>query len=247
MMMLHGKIFFITLFFATVLFGNSVAVITAIKGKVNIEDITGSKEASLGDKLDLSDRVITADKSMAQIVFNDETIVTLGKNSNFYIQKYIYADKDNSSVKFKLLRGAIRTITGKIGKMVPQKFKLATKNATIGVRGTNFTVFDGKDGKQQVYCTYGAVDVTTPQKNVRVNKNYIYTKLPSGNLKKKAFSAKMLTALKSSSFLNETELDYALSQGASTIQKSYMMDNITQNVSRTVKRRVDDFTMDLRH
>ena len=243
-MRLHIKILLTTLFFAVTLLGKSVATITAIKGDVSISTVQGITEASLGDKLDPSDRVLTADNSMAQIIFNDETIVTLGKNSNFYIKKYLYTDKENSSVKFNLLKGAIRTITGKIGKMAPQKFKIATKTATIGIRGTNFTVFDGEDGTQQVYCTYGAVDVGVNQSNIRVNKNYIYTKLPSGKLEKKAFSAEMLMTLNSGSFLDEKDLRYALSQESSTIHKAYLIDNITQDVSRLVKKKLNDATAD---
>ena len=245
--MLQIKILLISLFLVTTLFGESVAVITAIKGSVSIVNLVKeSREASLGEELYPSDRVLTADKSMAQIVFKDETIVTLGKNSNFYIKKYIYTNQENSSVGLNLLRGSVRVITGKIGKMAPQKFKVATKNATIGIRGTNFTVFDGEDEVQKVYCTYGAVDVATAEKSVQVNKNYIYTKAPSGDSEKKAFSAQMLAALNSGSFMDENELNYALSKDTSTIHKLYLMDNITEDRSRIVKQRVNDIVRDVR-
>jgi len=153
------KIILITLFTSVTLYANSVATVSALKGDVSLKNENVVKKLFLGEKLYKTDSIITAKKSKAQILFTDNTVVTVGKESHFIIAEYLADNGENSSVELGLFKGAIRTITGKIGKVAPQKFKVKTKTATIGIRGTNFTVVHKEDGEESVYCTYGAIYV----------------------------------------------------------------------------------------
>jgi hypothetical protein len=146
---------------STSIYASSIGTIAAIKGKAKIKRGKTFITAHIGDKLKERDSILTKNKSKVQIIFNDETIITVGKNSNFSISEYVYEDNNpKSSAKFGLIRGAMRTITGKIGKIAPERFSVKTKTTTIGIRGTNFTIRGaGRAGRQQVYCTFGAVDV----------------------------------------------------------------------------------------
>ncbi len=193
------KILVVLLTIATSLLANAVATITALKGDVKIQSPNAIMEATLGAKLEEADNVITAEKSKAQIIFNDETIVTIGKNSHFSIQKYVDNVK-NPEVEFNLIQGAMRTITGKIGKIAPSKFKVHTKTATIGIRGTNFTILAAKDGIREVYCTYGAISVSYKNTTRIVKQGFYVQVTPEGKVQVKKFSAKDLKALEEKNF-----------------------------------------------
>jgi len=49
-------------------------------------------------------------------------------------------DKPAPSALFSLLRGGLRTVTGLIGKLSPNSYKMRTRVATIGIRGTGYDV-----------------------------------------------------------------------------------------------------------
>lgn len=139
---------------------NVVGTITALKGSASIDRDGSNIVAALGAKLNEKDTIKTEDKSKVQVIFNDETIITIGKNSNFSISEYLFEESKTAVAKFGLFSGAMRTITGKIGKVAPDKFSVATKTALIGIRGTNFTILAAEDGTTQVFCTFGAISVT---------------------------------------------------------------------------------------
>ena len=84
--------------------------------------------------------------------------MSLGKNSKLDINEYVYDEKDsnNSKANFKFAEGPFKSITGAIGKVSPDKFKLETKSASIGIRGT---IVVGNQDK--VACTQGKIEVTS--------------------------------------------------------------------------------------
>ncbi len=47
-------------------------------------------------------------------------------------------NKENNSALFSLLKGGLRTFTGLIGKLSPQRYQMRTAVATIGIRGTGY-------------------------------------------------------------------------------------------------------------
>jgi len=190
----------IFIFFDIALMATDVGVITAIKGDVKVQRDTTSLDGVLGFSLKETDSVITADKSKAQIIFHDETIVTIGKNSNFSVAKYIYDNAHEPVVKFGLLRGAMKTITGKIGKIAPQRFEVKTKTATIGIRGTNFVVIVEDDAEQKAYCTYGAISVRVAGDDYLVRQGFYLDISPFGEAKLKEFDSKELQKMQGEKF-----------------------------------------------
>jgi hypothetical protein len=133
------KILLAVFILSTTIFAKDVATVTAINGHAFVQRDGIKKEILLGDKLREKDKILTSEKTKVQIIFKDETIITLGKNSDFSISEYLFEDK-KTVARFTMLRGAMRTITGKIGKIAPQKFSVTTKTSTIGIRGTKFAV-----------------------------------------------------------------------------------------------------------
>jgi len=166
------RLIFLFLFLGTYLLA-SVATITAIKGDVEVVRNEKSIKAVVGFSLNVKDSVKTIGKSVAQLSFTDDTVVTLGKDSNFNIDDYIFEPKVKKT-RFNIAKGVFKSITGKIGKVAPKKFKIKTKTATMGIRGT--TILGRVTDDQSTFaCTVGAIAVTSNATGevVRVNAGQI--------------------------------------------------------------------------
>jgi hypothetical protein len=94
----------------------------------------------------------------AQMRFSDGSLVSLQPQTQFRIDQYAYADKPNDDRGFfSLIKGGLRTITGLLGKANRSNYRLSTSVATIGIRGTEFSVTYGNS--INVTTGDGAVDV----------------------------------------------------------------------------------------
>lgn len=113
----------------------SVGKVSLLKGDAFVQrDIV--KSALKNDAILEEKDIITTDKdAQIQLIFEDKTVVTLGSESELRIDEYLN-NAQQSKVKFKFNQGTFKTITGQIGKIAPESFKIETKTAAIGIRGT---------------------------------------------------------------------------------------------------------------
>lgn len=177
-----------------------VATITAIKGEASIKRGESTLVALLGSQLEEKDNIVTKDNTKLQVIFKDETIISIGKNSDFSINEYLFEDKQTPIAKFSMLKGAMRTITGAIGDIAPEKFSVATKTATIGIRGTNFSVVAGDNGAYSAYCTFGAISVDIQGQSFLVPQGFFVTVTPEGTVSVNEFSPEDLKDMKKDNF-----------------------------------------------
>jgi hypothetical protein len=96
---------------------------------------------AVGSSVDQGDMLITEEKTYARIKFTDQGEITLRPGTQLKVESYAFAQteptKDN--VVFGLFKGALRSLTGLIGKRGNQEaYRLQTATATIGIRGTQF-------------------------------------------------------------------------------------------------------------
>ena len=154
------KIIFLTLiFFSTALFAN-VAKVVALKGTASIIRQGAIIELTRESLLLKHDQITTKDNTKVQLLFQDETIISIGKNSSFQISDYLFDEKSKKyEAKFDMFKGTFKTITGKIGKLSPKNFNLKTKTASIGIRGTQVVMNLSKD-REEIFCTEGKILVT---------------------------------------------------------------------------------------
>ncbi len=98
---------------------------------------------------------LTNGAGQTQIRFTDGTIVLLRPQSVMRIDDYAYSlSSDDKGIKIgamkyavSLLAGGFRTITGAIGKFNPSDYNVTTNVATIGVRGTDYSIAYNKQSK----------------------------------------------------------------------------------------------------
>ncbi len=119
------------------------------------------------------DILYTGKNAKLKLIFKDNTVVSLGEKTSFEVDSYFYEDNNKKSkIKFKVLKGFFKTVTGKISKVAPQRFKLQTKNATIGIRGTVFAAEVG-DNVDVTICTDGTIVITTDTGTYELNKGSV--------------------------------------------------------------------------
>ncbi|MGP1560498.1 MAG: FecR family protein [Helicobacteraceae bacterium] len=137
---------------------SSIAKISLAVGDVKIFRGSIMLEAETNAEVELKDQVITKD-GKAQIVFDDNTIITLGRNTNLNIEEYVNEAKTKKA-SFKVPFGGFKIITGAIGKANPEKFKIKTPTTTIGIRGT---IVVGEIGlyEEKIGCTHGRIVVSS--------------------------------------------------------------------------------------
>ena len=115
------KLLILLIFFVNILFAN-VGKVVSLKGEANIIRNNKTFQVTRNTFLKEKDLLITKNNSKVQILFKDETIISIGKNSSFKINDYLFENKDNVKAEFSMIKGVFRTITGKIGKIAPQNF-----------------------------------------------------------------------------------------------------------------------------
>lgn len=136
------------LLISTVILFANIGKITAVKGTVIVERGVEKLKGKSGLILKVNDVIITKKRSRAIILFNDNTSITVGKNSKLSVNDFVLDVKKpkKSKANFGFGKGIFRTITGKIGKLNPDGFKLKTKSASIGIRGSDGTTIVSADG-----------------------------------------------------------------------------------------------------
>lgn len=85
----------------------------------------------------MNDKLTTRGGARLQVMFSDDSVMALGESSELVINEYVYAPKtkaDNACV-MSVLKGVMRVITGKVTDLNPDRFKVKTRMATIGIRG----------------------------------------------------------------------------------------------------------------
>lgn len=118
-----------------------IAVIRQISGHVTVVRDAMEIPAALGMNLMRSDKLVSAADGSAGMIFEDGTLLTLGKSSEVNLTRYSFSPADsNYAFSAYLKRGTAIYSSGKIGKIAPQSVSVETPKAVIGVRGTRFLV-----------------------------------------------------------------------------------------------------------
>lgn len=111
------------------------------RGKVSAMDAQSqSRSLTAGAAVYELDELATGIQSLAVVAFNDDSRVTLSPGSAFKIEEHRYRPQsaEENNAFFRFLRGGLRFVTGAIGKLNQNSFRVATPTATIGIRGTGF-------------------------------------------------------------------------------------------------------------
>ncbi len=125
-----------------------VGLVKVSKGSVQIERNGAKIAAPVGAAVQASDVIMTGADGSAGITFTDNSLVSVGPNSVFAIDKYRF-DTTTHAGEFEgsLRKGRLAAISGKMVKASPESMKIRTPSAIMGVRGTEFVVQVDEDKK----------------------------------------------------------------------------------------------------
>ena len=99
--------------------------------------------AATGTEVQSGDTIRVGPASNAQIRLTDESIVGLRPGTLFRLDEFAYSGQGDGNERslFTLLKGGFRTVTGAIGRLHSrERYAVRTPTATIGIRGTHYTV-----------------------------------------------------------------------------------------------------------
>ena len=116
-----------------------------------------------GAAVESGDQIHTGSDGRVLVVFTDSGLVWIRANSDFVVDEYSYAQGRREAAFFSLLKGGARSVTGLIGRRTRSNFRLRVPVATIGIRGTDFSVVmcqrdcKDSDGSTAASGLYGEV------------------------------------------------------------------------------------------
>ncbi len=138
----------------------SVGSVSLLRGEADIlRDAQTLKGANLMP-IENKDSIKTKEKTKMQLVFDDDTAVTLGSLTSFSVDEYL-EDNNNSKLELSVMQGAFRVITGKIGKVAPKRFRMRIPRGFVGVRGTIFVGEINPNSDDYIVCVEGEIVVTS--------------------------------------------------------------------------------------
>tara|TARA_B100000427_G_scaffold307097_1_gene294337 strand:+ start:75 stop:650 length:576 start_codon:yes stop_codon:yes gene_type:complete len=118
-----------------------------------IGEIKNQNNESLvdGSKIFFGDTIISKEKSNAQILFLDQTVLTLGEDTELTIDEFIYDPKSHEgSFISNVKSGTVKFITGQISKQNPDNLEVKVPSGVLGARGTEFIVLSENENKSTV-------------------------------------------------------------------------------------------------
>ena len=131
----------------------------------------------------LQDRINSAAASRMQILLLDETVFTIGPDSDLVIDEFVYDPSSQTGrLTANFTKGVLRYVSGKVAAANPAAVTIKTRDATIGVRGTALFVMDdpesgegaqfigllGPGGRNDGGLKVGGLTVTTPHGNTDI-------------------------------------------------------------------------------
>ncbi len=126
------------------------------------------RPALKGEQIVPGDRILTR-AGRAQLAFADGAFVSLQPNTDFGVTEYNFKGSNDGTEKsvLSLLKGALRTVTGMIGRSKRDAYLMTTPTATIGIRGTggriqvneNGTFVAGTSGTWFLSTPGGSIDI----------------------------------------------------------------------------------------
>jgi hypothetical protein len=121
--------------------GADVGIVKVSNGSVSLEREGARIPAAVGTPVQVSDVVVTGADGAAGITFSDNSLVSVGPESRFAIDRYAF-DTTTYAGEFQgtLSKGRLAAVSGKMVKQSPESMKIRTPSAIMGVRGTEFVV-----------------------------------------------------------------------------------------------------------
>lgn len=123
-------------------------IAAAVRGDVTVlSSVAGAAHlVKSGEQIFLGDAINSVGDAGLQLMLPDETVFTVGADTNFTIDEFAYDPATGTgSVTTSLARGVVRFVTGNISEGGPGNMVINLPDGSIGIRGTiGVAVMDGE-------------------------------------------------------------------------------------------------------
>lgn len=134
--------------------GVAATVIDKMQGSAG-----GERTIGQGDKVYKDEVVQTGELGKGQLLFLDETTLTVGPNSRVTLDRFVYdPSRGTGTVTLTAVRGVFRFVSGSLPS---QAYEIKTPAGSIGVRGTIFELIIELDGTVAIRLIEGGLVFTT--------------------------------------------------------------------------------------
>jgi len=183
-----SKVFLIfLLLFNTSKAADQIGVIGFVIGEVINQNGNFLK---VGDSVYFGDTIIAKKDAKSQLLFIDQTVMTIGSKTELTIDEFVYDPKNNDGKLLTTIKsGSVKVLTGKISEKNPANLEVTTPAGTIGTRGTEFKasvdpvtteskiLLVGPGPKNSLNLRAGEVEVSNAAGTVTLNEPYLFTEL----------------------------------------------------------------------
>jgi hypothetical protein len=119
----------------------AIATVQKVSGMAAIVRQGQTTSATVGLEIWESDILRTGPDGSIGVVFNDDTLLSLGPGSLLVVDKFVFAPRQGKfSIVLRMVRGTAAYLSGLISKLSPDSAHFETPTASIGIRGTKFVV-----------------------------------------------------------------------------------------------------------
>ncbi len=161
----------------------AVGSVVAVRGEVKASGPSqGERVLGMKSEVFQSDTIRTGAGGRLQLLFKDNTIVSLGADTVMEIANFAWnADKNSGSMKTRVEEGTFRVLGGLITKNSPQNFSTETPAATIGIRGSMYAGSYRNNHLRVAFLGGRGIYVANPYGQVEIDKPGFGTSVTPGS------------------------------------------------------------------
>jgi hypothetical protein len=118
-----------------------IATVQKVSGTATVVRQGQTISATVGLEIWESDTLRTGPNGSMGVVFNDDTLLSLGPGSVLVVDKFLFAPRQGKfSIVLRMIKGTAVYLSGLISRLAPESAYFETPTASIGIRGTKFVV-----------------------------------------------------------------------------------------------------------
>ena len=117
----------------------TIATVQKVGGMATVVRQGQTISPRIGLEIYQNDTLRTGPGGSIGVVFNDDTLLSLGPESMVIIDEFIFAPRQGKfSIAIRMVKGTVAYLSGLIAKLAPDSAYFKTPTSSIGIRGTKF-------------------------------------------------------------------------------------------------------------
>jgi hypothetical protein len=118
---------------------STIATVQKVSGMATVIRQGRTISAKIGLEIYQNDTLRTGPDGSIGVVFNDQTLLSLGPESILVIDEFVFAPRQAKfTIAITMLKGTVAYLSGLIAKLAPESAHFKTPTSSIGIRGTKF-------------------------------------------------------------------------------------------------------------